>query len=67
MIGLLADPGPGYFSDLFGGGGVGLTGPVGLGNSTGGDTVGFGGGVGLDFSPGSGTTVGLDLGVGLFA
>jgi hypothetical protein len=68
MIGLLADVGPGYFSDLSGGGGgVGLVGPVGLSDSGGGDSVGLSGGVGLDFSASDGYSVGLNGGVGLFA
>ena len=66
MIGLLADVGSGYFSSLFGGG-IGLSGPVGLGNTGGGDGVGLSGGVGLSYDSGSGYSVGLNGGVGLFA
>jgi hypothetical protein len=64
MIGLLADFGA-YFSDP-GFGGIGLSGPIGLGDGGGGD-VGLGGGVGLSYDAGSGFLVGLDIGVGLFA
>lgn len=64
MIGLLADFSS-YFSDP-GFGGIGLSGPIGLGDG-GGDGVGLSGGVGLGYDAGSGFSVGLDYGVGLFA
>lgn len=71
MVGLLADLGNVHFPDLLivnvSGTGVGLSGPVGLGNSGSGSSVGLGGGVGFDFNPGSGEPVGLNGGVGLFA
>jgi len=67
MVGLLADVGSGYFSDLYSAGGVGLSGPVGLSNDNGGNPVGLGGGVGLSDDTGSGDTVGLTGGVGFFA
>lgn len=67
MIGLLADNAPGYFSDLYRGSGVGLSGPVGLSNSNGGESVGLSGGVGLGYSVSSGSSVGLNGGIGLFA
>lgn len=69
MIGLLADIGNVHFPDLLStsGPGVGLAGPVGLSDSSGGDTVGLNSGVGLDFNAGSGCAVGLNMGVGLFA
>lgn len=67
MVGLLTDVGSGYFLDLSGGGGVGLSGPVRLSNNAGGDSVGLSGGVGLSYEAGSGEPVGLNGGVGLFA
>ena len=66
MIGLLADVGSGYFSDLSVGG-VGLSGPIGLSDGDGGDGVGLSGGLGLSYDAGSGYPVGLDGGLGLFA
>ena len=41
MIGLLADVGSGYFLDLSGGSDVGLSGPVGLGDTGGFDSIGL--------------------------
>jgi len=69
MIGLLADMGGVSFPDLLsvGGSGVGLHGPVGLGSSDNGSSVGLADGVGLDFYAGSGDSVGLNVGIGLFA
>jgi hypothetical protein len=67
MIGLFADVGFGSLSDLFGGSGIGLSGPVGMGGSGGGDSVGLSGGVGLGYDSGGGFSVGLNDGVGLFA
>jgi len=68
MIGLLANVGS-SFSDLMaiGGGGVGLSGPVGLGNDGGGGSAGLSGGVGLSYHAGSENSVGLNGGIGLFA
>jgi hypothetical protein len=66
MIGLLADS-SGFFSDFFGGGGIGLSGPVGLSGGYGGDSIGLSGGVGLSFDASAGLSVGLDGGIGLFA
>ena len=66
MVGLMADFAYGYFSDVFGGGGVGLSGPVGLSDG-GGDYVGLSGGVGLGYDAGGENSVGLNYGVGLFA
>ncbi len=68
MIGLLADVGP-SFADLMaiGGGSIGLSGPVGLGGDSGGDSLGLSGGVGLSYYAGSGSSVGLNNGIGLFA
>jgi hypothetical protein len=65
MIGLLDYGGVGFFSDVYSGGGIGLSGPVGL--SDGGDSVGLSGGVGLSYDAGYGYSVGLNIGVGLFA
>ena len=69
MSGLLADGGSIGFLDQLGssGPGAGLSGPVGLSNSGGGDSVGLGGGVGMEYYAGSGDSVGLSGGVGLFA
>ena len=71
MVGLLADLGNVHFPDLLSvnvsGPGVGLSGPVGLGDSGGGGSVGLNGGVGFAFNAGSGEPVGLNGGVGLFA
>jgi hypothetical protein len=68
MIGLLADGGYGPFGLLeVSGGGIGLTGPVGLSYDLGGDSVGLTGGVGLAYDPGSGYSPGLNGGLGLFA
>jgi len=67
MVGLLADIGSGYFSDLYSGGGVGLNAPLGLSDDGGGDYVGLSGGVGLSYDTGSGYDVGLSGGVGFFA
>jgi hypothetical protein len=66
MIGLLADVGSGYFSDLSSGS-IGPSGPIGLNGSGGGDGVGLSGGVGLSYDAGSEDSVGLSGGVGLFA
>ena len=63
MIGLLAYGGVDFSDD----GGIGLSGPVGLGDGGGGDSIGLSGGVGLGFDAGYGFSVGLDGGVGLFA
>jgi len=69
MIGVLAYMGNVQFPDLLGtdNGSVGLSGPVGLSYSAGGDTVGLSGGVGLQYYAGSGSPVGLSGGIGLFA
>jgi hypothetical protein len=69
MIGFLADVGSVQFPSLLSvlGPGPGLSGPVGLGGSVGGDSVGLSGGIGLDFNTGSGSSVGLNGGIGLFA
>ena len=70
MIGLLSDSGSGYFSGLWSAesnSGPGLSGPIGLSSSGGGDSVGLSGGVGLDFNAGDGLSVGLNGGIGLFA
>jgi len=69
MIGLLADVGSVSFPDLLSiiGSNVGLSGPVGLGDSSGGDSVGLSGGIGMDYNAGTGYSVGLNGGVGLFA
>jgi hypothetical protein len=66
MIGLLAGVGSGYFSDLSGRS-IGLSGPIGLSDTGGGDGIGLSGGVGLGYDPGSGYSVGLNGGIGLFA
>ncbi len=68
MVGLLADLGSVHFPDLLGtiNSSIGLSGPVGLGHSSG-DSVGLSGGVGLDYNAGSGNPVGLNGGVGFFA
>jgi hypothetical protein len=69
MIGFLADTGPVQFPNLLTimSSNIGLSGPVGLGYSGGGDSVGLSGGVGLDYNTSSGYTVGLNGGLGLFA
>lgn len=71
MVGFLADIGNVHFPDLLSihvtGPGVGLTGPVGFGDTGSGGSVGLGGGVGFDFNAGSGESVGLNGGIGLFA
>jgi len=68
MIGLLADMGNIHFPDLLTveTGSIGLSGPVGLSSSEGGDSVGLSGGVGLQYDAGGGYPVGLTGGFGLF-
>lgn len=66
MIGLLASAGSGYFSDFLGGS-IGLSGPIGLSDTSEGSSIGLSGGVGLGYDAGSGNSVGLNGGVGLFA
>jgi len=73
MFGILSSSGPVQFPDLLAtmNGGVGLSGPVGLSDpADGGGSIGMSGPLGFgseDTADGAGYSVGLNLGVGLFA
>jgi len=72
MFGILVSGGPVQFPDLLStmNGGIGLSGPVGLNDATNGSSIGISGPVGFaseDVSDGAGYSIGLNLGVGVFA